>query len=77
MNEVLGQHDLLLESSNRKEAELHAHFFCEHNDLVRYDSITHVPPPTKAFSSFSRHQFSRANLLLTNSMHSDTVSAHQ
>ena len=39
MNEILGQHDLLLESSNRKEAELHARYFCEHNDLVRYDSI--------------------------------------
>ncbi len=39
MNEILGQHDLLLESSNRKKAELHARYFCEHNDLVRYDSI--------------------------------------
>ena len=38
MNEILGRHDLLLESSNRKEAELHARYFCEHNDLVRYDS---------------------------------------
>jgi hypothetical protein len=39
VNEILGQHDLLLESSNRKEAEQHARYFCEHNDLVRYDSI--------------------------------------
>ena len=39
MNEILGQHDLVLESSNRKEAELHARYFSEHNDLVRYDSI--------------------------------------
>jgi hypothetical protein len=43
MNEILGQHDLLLESSNRKEAELHARYFCEHNDLVRYDSIIIEP----------------------------------
>ncbi|MBW2328048.1 MAG: hypothetical protein JRF04_00235 [Deltaproteobacteria bacterium] len=39
MNEILGRHDLLLESSNWKEAELRARYFCEHNDLVRYDSI--------------------------------------
>lgn len=45
MNEILGQHDLLLESSNRKEAELHARYFCEHNDLVRYDSII-IDPDT-------------------------------
>jgi len=35
------------------------------------------PTPIKAFPRFFRHQFSPANLLLTNSMHPDTVSAHQ
>lgn len=39
MDEILGQHDLLLESSSRKEAELQVRYFFEHNDLVRYDSI--------------------------------------
>ena len=39
MNEILGQHNLLLVSSNRKKAEQHVRYFCEYNDLVRYDSI--------------------------------------
>jgi len=39
MNEILGQHYLLLESSNLKTAELYAHYFFDHNDLVRYDSV--------------------------------------
>ena len=43
MNKILGQHDLLLESSNRKEAELQARYFCENNDLVRYESIIIEP----------------------------------
>ena len=43
MNEILGWHDLLLKSSSRKEAELHARYFFEHNDLVRYDSIIIKP----------------------------------
>ncbi len=39
MNEILGQHYLLLESSNLKTAELYAHYFFDHNDLVRYNSV--------------------------------------
>ena len=39
MKEILGQHDLLLESSDRKTAEQYAHYFFDHNDLVRYDSV--------------------------------------
>lgn len=39
MNEILGQHDLLLESSSRETAIQHAHYFFEHNQLVRYDSL--------------------------------------
>jgi len=40
MNEILGQHDLLLESSSRETAEQHARYFFDHNELVRYDSVT-------------------------------------
>jgi hypothetical protein len=40
MNEILGQHDLLLESENRNTAEEYAHYFFDHNYLVRYDSVT-------------------------------------
>lgn len=40
MNEILGQHVLLLESDNRNTAEQFAHYFFDHNDLVRYDSVT-------------------------------------
>lgn len=40
MNDILGQHDLLLESSSRETAQQHAHSFLAHNDLVRYDSVT-------------------------------------
>ena len=39
MQTILGQHHLLLASSSRKSAAQHAHFFFEHNDLVRYDSV--------------------------------------
>ena len=35
------------------------------------------PTPVTALFAFFRHQFTRAGLLLTNSMHSDTVSVHQ
>ncbi len=39
MNEIIGQHALLLESGDRKTAEQHARYFFSRNELVRYDSL--------------------------------------
>jgi hypothetical protein len=39
MEEIIGRHALLLESSSRETASQHAHHFLDHNQLVRYDSV--------------------------------------
>ena len=39
MDNIIGQHDLLLQSSNRQTAEQDVRSFFTHNELVRYDSL--------------------------------------
>ena len=39
MNTVIGQHTILLQAADRKEAEQHVRTFFAQNELVRYDSL--------------------------------------